>query len=90
MASDRALSSSDVIDFLRNEAPREFERLESIARLVTPAAEGPQGGSSSRSPWYAAWIQEALENAGTQCDGIPPPEVAARDVRRPEIHSHAG
>ena len=69
MATDPASSSSDVIDFLRNEAPFEFERLKSIARLVTTAAQGPQCRSSSRSPWYAAWIQEALEAAGTQCDG---------------------
>jgi hypothetical protein len=54
MLTDPASSSSDMIDFLRREAPMELERFESIARLVTPTAAEPQGGGSSNCPWYAA------------------------------------
>ena len=50
-------TGTDVVDFLRREAPIELERLESIARLVAsdsdPVPGRPVPGESS----YAAWLR---------------------------------
>lgn len=46
----------------------ELERLRSIARLVEPTPEPLHGQREPKDPWYAAWVHDALETAGTVND----------------------
>jgi hypothetical protein len=59
MNAEGSTSTGAVIDYLRREAPFEFERLQSIGRLEARADEngtGPEPGD----PAYAAWLRETF------------------------------
>jgi hypothetical protein len=58
--SKRANSSVAVIDFLRREAPFEFERLRSIGRLEASSDRGSASGPDVDDPSYAAWLRETF------------------------------
>jgi hypothetical protein len=54
----RKLDTGDaVIDFLRSEAPLEYERLQSIARLVASERGQIQSRPAPRDSSYPAWLQ---------------------------------
>jgi hypothetical protein len=46
----------------------ELERLRSIARLVEPTPEPLHGQREPKHSWYASWVHDALETAGTVND----------------------
>jgi hypothetical protein len=67
MNSERSTSPGAVIDFLRREAPFEFERLQSIGRLEASRTDGSglptdEGGPGPDpgDPAYAAWLRETF------------------------------
>ncbi len=47
-----------VVDFLREEAPLEYERLESISQLVSKSPDGDDSDLSQLS--YARWVRDAF------------------------------
>jgi hypothetical protein len=49
-----------VIEFLRREAPFEFERLRSISQLVSSWSEADGARPGSRYSAYAAWLRETF------------------------------
>jgi hypothetical protein len=49
-----------VVEFLRREAPFEFERLRSISQLVSSWSEADSARPGSRNSPYAAWLRETF------------------------------
>jgi hypothetical protein len=49
-----------VVDFLRREAPIEFERLRSISQLVSSWSEADAARPDPRYSHYAAWLRETF------------------------------
>jgi hypothetical protein len=47
-----------VVEFIRREAPCEFERIRSIGRLVASWPESESVRRDPRLPSYAAWLRE--------------------------------
>ena len=49
-----------LVDFLREEAPLEYERLKSIGQLATPSPDD-NGDDSELTPLsYARWVRDAF------------------------------
>ena len=50
-----------LVDFLRDEAPLEYERLKSIGQLVSPSSPDENGDRPDLTPLsYARWVRDAL------------------------------
>jgi hypothetical protein len=56
---------SEVIDYLRREAPYEFERLRSIGHLVASWADADIAGPVRRHPGYSMWLRETFSDPFT-------------------------
>lgn len=55
-----ASTKRTLVDFLRDEAPLEYERLKSIGRLASPSLDD-NGDRSDLTPLsYARWVRDAL------------------------------
>ena len=68
MPNDRVSSCDDVINFIRREAPMEFERLQSIARLVESKPGHLRSRPDPRDLSYAAWLQATFGIFSTRND----------------------
>lgn len=60
----RAPTTGGVVDFIEREAPFEYERLRSVARLAGPQPGWPSGAPDMKAPWYAGWVSQVLATAG--------------------------
>jgi hypothetical protein len=60
MNVEQSSPTGAVIDFLRREAPFEFQRLQSIGRLEASQAEESGAGPEPEDPAYAAWLRETF------------------------------
>ena len=47
----------------------EYERLQSVARLVGSQPDWPECPPGQRAPWYAGWVSGALATGGARNDG---------------------
>lgn len=61
----RDLHPNEVIDYLRREAPYEFERLKSIGHLVASWAEADLAAPAPRHPGYSTWLRETYSEPFT-------------------------
>jgi hypothetical protein len=60
MNVEQSTPTGAVIDYLRREAPFEFERLQSIGRLEASRAEESGAEPEPGDPAYAAWLRETF------------------------------
>jgi hypothetical protein len=68
MPNDRVSSCDDVINFIRREAPMEFERLQSIARLVESKPGHFRSRPEPHDLSYEAWLQATFGVFSTRND----------------------
>jgi hypothetical protein len=60
MTVNASLSKQAIVTFIRDEAPLEFERLQSIGRLASTWPDSVGDRSDLGQFSYARWVREAL------------------------------
>jgi hypothetical protein len=60
MESTTPATPIDLVHYLRDEAPWEVERLESIARLVTDWPDWGSARPGPRQPSYSSWLLDTF------------------------------